>query len=316
MFNNYRLVINGVELKNFGGLKWSDNIDGLSTKLEFSTPTKLDVGNHFALLNGSNIVLIGIIVDEEYDKNKFYQYTGLDFGFYLNKDEIVIQYNGCSAKEAIIQLLSKIDTQAGNIADIPITVKKIYKKIIASDILREILDDAKKKTGKKYLIKANKAKVDIVQSEEILVNAYYDLSGKQIKITDTVSDFQASNSIQDLKNQVLIVDSGDKDAKVLASAIDENSRANFGLLQHVETPSDDDKALKSIIAANLLKDLNKITQTRSIEMLGSDDIVSGVVLVFDYPDLYFSGKYFVKQVNHSFDGALHKVQCDVEVYDG
>jgi len=316
MSNNYKLIIDGIELKNFGDLKWSDNIDGLSTKIEFSTTTKLNVGNHFTLSNGSKTILVGIIINESYDKNKFYQYTGFDYGFYLNKNEIVIQFNGCSAKDAITQLLNKVEVPIGNIANIPITVKKIYKKIVVSDILREILDDAFKKTGKKYSIKQNVEKVNIVQSKEILVNAFYDLSGQSINITDTVSDFQASNSIENLKNKILVVDSGDKDIKILASATDENSRAKYGLLQQIETPSDDDKSSKSIIAANLLKELNQITETRSVEMLGSDDVVSGVILVFDYPDLDFTGKYFVRQVNHSFDGTLRKMECDLVAYVG
>jgi len=50
-------------------------------------------------------------------------------------------------------------------------------------------------------------------------------------------------------------------------------------------------------------------------MLGTDAVMSGVVLNFNYPELNFVAKYYVKHVDHTIDGVIHKIKCDLEVYD-
>ena len=305
--NNYRLIINGFELYEFGGLMWSDDDDGLSTQIQFSTLERLGVGNQFRLLNENEELFRGILTDESYDKYKVYQYTGADLGFYLNKNKVIIQFNGVLAKLAITQLLTKYNIPVGNIPDMPVIIKNIYKNVVLSDILNDILDNCKRKTGKTYKIKVNNGAVNIVQFREIDVTAIYDNSGYQIGITDAVSDFQATNSMQDMKNCVKVVSSG---GKVLAQAKDNNNIAVFGLLVHIEEPDNDKNASNYSIANNLLNQLNKIAKTKSVEMLGTDDVMSGVVLNFDYPELDFSAKYYVKHCEHNIIGNLHKIKCD------
>jgi len=310
--NNYRLIINGIELAIFGGLSWSDDDDGLSTLLQFTSLINLSVGNQFTLLNSNNIIMNGIITDKSYDKYLIYQYTCADLGFYLNKNSVVIQFNGILAKQAITQLLNKYNLPVGNIPDVPVMIKNIYKNVILSDVLKDIIYNMQKKTGNFYNIRVNNGLVNIVQSEEIDVTAYYDNSGFLINLTDAVSNFEAVDSIQDMKNSVLVVSSGNK---ILAQAQDNNSIATFGLLQHIEEPDQDKNTSNYNIANNLLKDLNQIKQTKSVDMLGTDAVMSGVVLNFNYPELNFVAKYYVKHVDHTIDGVIHKIKCDLEVYD-
>lgn len=320
MANNYKLFVNKklLDKNTISEINWNDNIDGLSTTFSFQTTIRQKVGYNFTFLNGSKVILKGVITDESYDKKKTYQYSGFDFGFYLNKNEAIIQFKGVDGHEAIKQLLNSFDTPIGDIDNIPIKIKKIYKKIVVSDIIKDILDQAHKKTGQRYLIDCKNGRVNIQKFRTINLSARYELS-KLIKvdITDTVSNFSASQSIQDLKNKILITDNKEDNVYKLAEVQDSQSISEFGLIQKIENPDEESKQSNIVIARNLLKELNKVKITKSADMLGVDEVESGVILPFNYPDYDFVGNYLVNQVDHTVkNDNNHTMKVDLEEYNG
>lgn len=317
----YRIFIHnnsGInEIKKFGSVSWSDDLDTLAIQFDFTSTEIIEPGDKFLFSNDTNEIVSGIITDRDYDKNKVYHYTGFDFGFYLNKNEVVIQFNGCTISEAIRQLLNKIDIPIGNIVDIPACVKKIYKKAIVSDILKELLEMATKKTGKDYIFRCRGKKFFFEEFKKIEIFPTYELAnGIKINITEAISNFSASDSIQDLKNKVVITDNKENKVYILADSSDNSSIDTYGTLQVIETPDEDDKTPKSVIAQNMLNKLNKVTKSRSVEMLGADEIEKGVILSFNYSDLGFVGQHLVTSTNHSIENGIHKLKADVEVYNG
>lgn len=314
----HRLFINGSEIDIVGQLEWGDDLNTLAIQVDFKTTEIIKLGSKFFIYNDTTgkEVVRGIITDREYDKNKIYSYTGFDYAFYLNKNEVVIQFNGCTISKAIEQLLNKANVPIGNIVDISVCVKKIYKKAIVSDILKELLEMATKKTGIDYIFRCKNGKICIEEFKKIEVYPTFDLNGSTINITENVGNFSAKDSIQDMKNSVTITDNKEDKIYILAQADDSASINVYGRMSVVETPDEDDKTAKSVIAKNMLAKLNKITKSRNVDLLGSDEIVKGVLLSFNYPELGFVGQHLVTATHHTIDNCLHKLSADVEVYNG
>ena len=314
--NDYKLYINKVDLTKYSGdIEWGDNTDSISSEFSFKLANKnVNVGDIFQLINNNNEVIRGVITDEGYNQNlTIFSYQGFDYGFYLNKNEVIIQFNGIPASQAIQQLLSSVGIPYGSIVDIPIKITQIYKDKVVSDILKDIFDQAYKKTGKKYRFDTSLGRVDIFENKILEINAYYQLSNDTVKfaIQKSLSNFSASNSIQEMKNSIIVTSNDEKSNKIIGIAKDQVNINRFGLLQQVEVIDKNDP-LKNQIARTLLKELNKIAKTRSLELLGADEVKSGRILKFNYPELDFVGNYEIKSCKHRIPANHHKVSLQVE----
>ena len=51
-------------------------------------------------------------------------------------------------------------------------------------------------------------------------------------------------------------------------------------------------------------------------MLGSDEIVKGVLLTFNRPELGVTGQHLITSTHHTIDDVMHKISADFEKYDG
>jgi len=190
-------------------------------------------------------------------------------------------------------------------------VTKIFNDNAVSDIIIELLEMAHKKTGAKYVFSCQCGKLEIANTMTDCESKIELTNGHEITVADSFGNISYSESIQDLKNSIKIIDEKEKTAYIVASASDSNSISKYGLLGSIESADKDDKTSKSIIASNMLKDLNKVTTSISAEMLGTDDFKKGSVLNLDYPDFNITGKYYAKTTRHSITNNIHKVSADL-----
>ena len=308
----YKIMIGDEELETAGALAWGDDIETIASDFSFSSPQNVDVGAKVVIINEQTgkEVLRGIITDKSFDKSKLYQYSGFDYGFYLNKNEVIIQFNNVKIDTAIKQLCAKVNVPCGNICSINAYVTKIFKDNTVSDIILELLEMARKKTGAKYVFSCQKGKLEIVNTMAQCDDDIVLTDGQTINIADSLGNISYSESIQELKNSISIVDSGEKSVFVVASAKDSASINQYGLLGQIETVDKDDKTSKSIIASNMLKELNKVTTSVSVEMLGTDNLKKGSVLNLNYPDFNIEGNYYAKTTKHTISNNIHKVSAE------
>ncbi len=314
--NNYKLYINSQDITKYSSeIEWGDNMDSVGSEFSFKSLKKLYIGDKFLLTNNNIEVIRGILTDESYDKHLIYTYSGFCFGFYLNKNEVIIQFNNVSASDAIRQLLNKVSIPVGNIPAMSTPIKKIYKDVVVYDIMKEILTTNFKKSGYKHIIEVNQGKVDILSYSNLGVNGTYELLPNQsIDITSALSSFSCTNSIQEMKNSVIVVDNKENSTRIKSQAKDSNNISKFGLLQQIETVNDDNTK-QAVVASTLLKDLNKIANKISVEMLGSDNVRSARILKFNYPELGFIGYYQVKSCKHRvINNNNHKINMELEKY--
>jgi hypothetical protein len=309
----YNIIVDESEVLECGNLSWSDDIDTITCEFSFESTSPIATGSKIMIANTTTgmEVLRGIITNRKTLKNKKYQYSGFDYGFYLNKNEVIIQFNNVKIDLAIKQLCQKVNVPVGNICSINAYVSKIFKDVVVSDIINELLELASKKTGSKYVFSCQNGKLEIVDTKTECEAEIELANGVSINIADSLSNIDYEESIQDLKNSIQLVDSNEKSKFVVASAKDDKSISEFGLLNQVETIDKDDKTSKNVIASNLLKDLNKIKRTLTVDLLGVDDFKKGSILSLEYPEYEVSGKFYAKTTNHSVKNRIH--YCSAEM---
>lgn len=312
MQTDYKIIIDGEEIPNCGELAWNDDIETIASEFSFVSTSNITTGAKVLITNKANKeILRGIITDKKINTNKTYTYSGFDFGFYLNKNEVIIQFNNVKIDTAIKQLCAKVNVPCGNICAINAYVTKIFKDVVVSDIIIELLEMATKKTGAKYVFSCQCGKLEIVNTMEAVNDEIELTQGQIINIADTLSNIQYSESIQDLVNSVTLVDDNDKSTYVVASAKDDDSIGQYGLLGQIESIDKDDKTSKNIVASNILAEKNKIKKSINVDMLGADTLKKGCVLTLNYPDFNIDGDFYTKSTSHAVKNKAHMVSAEL-----
>ena len=117
-------------------LSWNENLDTVGVTLSFSVPdTNEKYIPRLLIMAGDIVQLFGddgeliravvVNVSRNYPKRTV---KASDFGFYLNKNDIVIQFKDKSVSECIKELFSHVGISVGSVCDMPANVKGVYIK--------------------------------------------------------------------------------------------------------------------------------------------------------------------------------------------
>jgi hypothetical protein len=297
----YRLTANGIDiLPKSNNLSWDSDIDTLGVELSFDSLYDLAEGSITSLFINSKEYIRAIIVKKT--ESKFtYSYTCFDYSFYL-KNEVIKQFN-TSASNAISSLLNEYAIK-NSIVNIPTKIIKIYKDESIASIIDDILAQSEKDQGIKYF---REMRVDT-----LVVSKLTDM-----KITPKIlisKDITINSSIEEMKNKILVVSSGENNNSTIATAQDTTNQSKYGLLQEIESIDEKDIAQAKNIAANLLKTKNKIFKDTSIPLIGIKDAetIKANRLIELNLDNKLKGWYRIKSASHSLSNNKHAVSISLE----
>lgn len=307
-----------------GNLSWRDSIDTLGMELNVEVVRNtndrymkkhdiVEIGDKILLLNNKEEVFRGILVElgtERYKK----QVTAFDYAFYLNQSRTIIQFNKIKADEAIKQLCSKFNVPIGNITSIPVTITKIYKDDTIANIIRNILKQATDSIGIKYRLEMRAGKLYIEKYTDLIIKPTFKPAPNlpSINVLNSIRNISKTESILDMRNSILISSNNEKSSRVVAIAKDDKNIAKFGLLQEVESVNNKDIVKAKNIVQNRLKELNKVGENISIELLGDDKVRAGRILELDNEIFNLKGKYLVKDCTHTYHNKIHKMNLNIE----
>lgn len=300
-----------------GSLAWSSNIDALGDDITFNYAYNdspyfkqydmIREGDIVALLNQGKVIKHYVVVQISTSGRFGKSITGFDFGWYLNKNKVVIQFKKASASDAIRKLCDKVGIKHDIVA-IPTLITKIYKDEAVSDVIKELLDQAKQETGVTYRMEMVDQTLTIKKLTDLVINP-------KIKLADNTGSFPAAlsasnatrtTSIDDLRNRVVVVTS-EESTKVYAEASDSVSIKKYGLLSENVSVDAKNKAQARNIAKNTLKDLNRIKEELTLDLLGSDEIKAGRLIDMDVDTIGVKGRYIITSANHSEANGIHRV---------
>ena len=307
-----------------GNLAWSSNIDALGVELSFDYAFNdsryfksydiVDIGDHVALFNQSKLISKFIVVDESTSGRFGKSYTGFDYSWYLNKNQTVIQFKKIAASQAIQKLLDKLGIKH-NITQINTLITHIYKGETVSDIINDILEQATQETGHKYRVEMDKDVLTIKKTSDLVINPKVRLSSNtpEFSVVSAIGIPDWNRSIQEMKNNILVVNSNEDSTKVIASAKGADNIKRFGQLTEVVEVDEKNEAQARNIAKTKLSELNRIEETITLPLLGHDDIRAGRILNIDEPVTGIKGKYLIKSAAHTESNGIHLVTVELAV---
>lgn len=310
---DYVLSVEGYEVNHIAtNLSWSSNKDTLGQTLSFEMPFDetggllpkrfVNPGDKVTLRYKSKIIFFGIVVDEGTEGRTPGKYTCFDLAFYLNKNDITIQFRDQMAHAALEDICKKFGIKCTIVA-IPVKIKKIYNGKIVSEVIKDILTIAEQKTGKKYRFE--------MQGDTFVVFHWRDM---HVKVNaQWISNPQRNRSIENMRNNVEVIAGDEKKVKTLAKASDGSNIAKYGLLTKVETIDEKEKAKAQQVANNLLKELNRIQESGSVQLLGNYEARAGRLLTLDEPVTGLKGDYFITDAQHSISNGIHLMTLSLEV---
>jgi len=298
-------------------IKWGGNVREASRKLELDLVSGRDYylpkyqvpqGSAITLDNGVWEMFRGVVFGKSKDTGSNYGITVYDHAVYLLKSKYTYKFTGMTATAIIKRLCSEFGITAGDIVETGITLGKlILREKTIYDMMIIALTETTKRNGKKYQIRMKQGKLNVVER------------GWQTQrwvITEGQNLISASYSenISDMRNRIIIV--GDKD-QILTTVSDEALIQQYGLLQELKKEGNIKTGEAQTMAANMLKDLGRISREASIECLGLDDVEHGSSIEVVESLTGLTGKFYVDTDDHTVQNDNHtmslKLAWDVTV---
>ncbi len=303
-----------------GNVSITDNLDSITVELAFtivknpqdryitsSRPNPVP-GDKIDIIGDTRTLFSGIITEVSLAG----EYTALDYGFYLSNNDVIIQFNKTSCSTAVRQLCSKAGVPLGSLPGLPGTIDGLYIEKTVLEILQEIIETATAAAGKNYFMRVRDGALNIYDYPQTVTFAKHRFeAGNEIDVTYALGSVDGSDSVTDMRNNIVVVSEDNGTAKVLTTAQNAAAVAKFGqLTKTIKRSSDEENPAAK--AANTLKELGNIKTTRSVgDMLGSEAVTAGVLLLFSSDRYGLTGVYLVKSVTHTF-GAAHRMSLELE----
>lgn len=318
----HKLLINGHDVtKRAGDITSTEDLDQLSVQLSFCLahnphdkylpPGLTRPGDRVQLFNNSKMIFQGILIQSGLDGTAQVN----DFGFYLNKSKVILQCNGVPADDAIRQLCKKAGVSLGSIPALPTIITEVFIAQEPSAILKTILERVTAERGTKYFMRVEPDKglcIYPYPTSPVKLSVQLARNLRPFDPTWSLGGISGTDSMESLKNQVIIYHEEDKQARVLATASDSGSIGKYGWLQEMETADEGTTAAQARqMAATKLSALNRLTLTRNVtDMLGAD-VRAGTMLHFSSDKFGFGGNWTIKQVTHTYAPSGHTMSMEV-----
>lgn len=230
----------------------------------------------------------------------------LDYCFYLNKNKVIKHFDHIAASVAIKQLLQEINAPEGEISNISTSITKVYYSNTIAEIINDILKQVNEELGVKYKLEFIDNKFNVNPFKKINVEFRYKQTGNE-----TINE-----SIQDMKNRILVTSNEQESTEILAIAEDTKNIEKYGSLQEIINVDPEQKEAKvRNIAKTKLKELNKVFKTVSLEGFGDDNFRAGRVVYLNNSKLKLFGEFLIKSCVHTWRKGEHIVNLEVELFE-
>lgn len=298
-----------------GTIKWGGDIRQAARKLEISLAFGRDyylpkydapLGSLLVLRSDYGELLRGVIFDRRKDTGGDYSLVAYDHLIYLLKSKGTYIFRGMTATAIIQKLCGDFGIPIGEIADTGITLDKlILRDQTIYDMCVIALTETTKRNGKKYMMRMKEGSLQVIEKAQ---------QPLRWLITEGQNLMEASYSenIEDMRNRIVIV--GDKD-QVLATVEDADLIRQYGILQELKQEGNIKTGEAQTIAANMLKDLGKISRGASITCLGLDDVEAGTAIEVQESLTGLVGTFYVDTDDHTVENGQHTMSLELNWTD-
>jgi hypothetical protein len=298
-----------------GNLSWQNSIAELATTMSFDV-AKTDAQHIKIYLprEGSIIqmytneeIFRGIVLTVDDGSKTVNTYTAADFGWYLNKSKETYQFNNMPASKAIRKVCADFNIDIDSIPALETKITKIYFDKTIAEILQDILEIC----SGGYNLDMTPKGLRIYKIGSIYAYPEFRLSpNTQLLYSPSIrGNVSHSVSIEDMKNSIKVITETDGNYSVKKVVQDTGLIDKFGLLQEV-VKIDPEKENADTVASAKLKELSKIQESYSFEIIEAVDIYTrtGYLITVDGTD------YIIEGSTHSIKNGVHFVKLDLRKF--
>lgn len=303
-----------------GDLTITDDLESIAKECSFSVATnpkdkyltesrpKVQVGSRIDVMGETGELFSGIVIETGIAGSV----TANDYGFYLAKNEVILQVQ-TDAATAIQELCNKAGIPMGQMPSMGTRIEKLYSGQTCAEILSDLLEQVTIATGKNYFFRVEEGKLNIYTYPTAITYAKHKFeTGNVLDVTYALGSVDGTDSMTEMKNTVQVVSSDNDQVKVLATAEDAGSIATFGRLQKIVEQSGEGEN-PDTLAKNTLLEYNSVTKERTVgNLLGSEEVKAGVLLLFSSAAYEVDGVYLVTAVTHNFTGTGHTMSLTIQ----
>lgn len=309
-----------------GDLTWNESIDTVGARVSLTVPDNeeryiprlmIEAGDIISIFNENGEMLRTVVVkiEREYPKRKI---TAYDFGFYINKNDVVIQFKGESVSQCLKNLFGRVGIGVGAIADMPAKVTGVYIENV-NEVIKALIKLQQDNDGKQYGYEMRGANIFVFQlpTEPIpyIFKPAENVGRYDVTVKGAHGRGKYSHSIESTRNRVhAIVNSkvsGNMPAMELVVS-DSESIKKYGLLSENYTVDAEEASNIEAIAKNELKEKSKLQRTLAMTFVGHDDARAGRVMYIADEYLNINDYFRIKSVSHRVTGNIHLMDCSLE----
>ncbi len=305
-------------------LKWKEDSDSHTMELTFNVPDtneryiehyKIEAGDRIQLLYNKKVKYCFIVttVDRQYPNRNI---TAKDFCFYIEKNDVVIQFSGISVKKACEKLCNQLGITIDEICEMPASVNEVYIDS-AENILEALLEKQRLSNGNYYSYEMNGSKLRIYKLSNSAERYVYKpaINVAEIDVTEIHTKAEYKHSIEDMKNSVKAIVKSKTEGNMPAieyTITDSDNVARYGKLQTKIEVNADEQLEIEVQAKNELNDKNKLKREISCEMLGA--INARANRVMDFVDEYtgIDALMRITDVEHTYQGGIYKMNVSLK----
>jgi len=290
-------------LQASNSISWGSDKDTLAVDLSFNSLRELSEGTIVRLKTESISAFLGTVIKKTKTKNS-YSYECQDFARVLGKNETIIQFNKISGDTAIKQLCSKFGVKV-NCIGISTLISKIYKDMTLADIIEDILEQATLEKGIKYIKE--------MRGDTLYIRVLTDF--KIYPEFILARDLAVNNSIEDMKNKILVVSSDEDNNRILATVQDIKNINTYGSFQEVLSIEAKDISKAKNIAENRLAEANKVFKDTTLNTLvtsGGEDIRANRMISLSIKSMGLNGWYSIKSCSNTLENGTMKSSITIE----
>lgn len=227
--------------------------------------------------------------------NYTFEYTAYDQLIYLAKSKTTRKFKDITVEAVIQQVANDNNIEVGSICDIGITVDFIADNMSYTEILKKAFALAYAQNSKKYHFYMNQDKLYVIEQSETIENY---IASDSINIQNT----QHSESIEDMVNSVMIVDSNGEQTQTVTSDDDIKAYGQLQAVYKIDQKQDTQTAAKAL--------LKSIAYKSSLTGIGNIQCISGYAVTVQEEQL--KGIFTIKTDRHTIQNNVHTMELDLE----
>lgn len=222
------------------------------------------------------------------------EFTAYDRLIYLAKSKTTRKFSNITVESVIEQVANDNGIAVGNVCSIGVYVDFIADNMSYTEILKKAFALAYAQTGKQYHFYLHQDKLYVVDHAETIENY---MASDSVNVQNS----QHSESIEDMINTVMIVDSNGAEVGRVSNDSDLSAYGKIQSVYKVDKKQDTQSAAKAMLKTVAFKS--------SLSAVGNVQCISGYAVTVQEEQL--KGIFSIKSDRHSISNGQHNMELDL-----